>query len=134
MDPNYTPAVPEPAVRDASAAVTPEAPADHSTERALPPGPAARGRLAELGRGLDSSLALLAAIAFITQIGVAVMLPLLPLYAVQLGASPIVLGLLTSVFALTNAAGQLLAGFLSDRTGPRRLLPPVWASTRCRTS
>jgi MFS family permease len=81
------------------------------------------GRLAELGRGLDRSLALLAAIAFITQIGVAIMLPLLPLYAVQLGATPIVLGLLTSVFALTNAGGQLLAGFLSDRAGPRRLLP-----------
>lgn len=82
-----------------------------------------RSRLADLGRGLDRSLALLAAIAFVTQIGVAIMLPLLPLYAVQLGASPIVLGLLTSVFAVTNAGGQLLAGFLSDRTGPRRLIP-----------
>ncbi|HET9345398.1 MAG TPA: MFS transporter [Candidatus Limnocylindrales bacterium] len=81
------------------------------------------GRLGELGRGLDRSLALLAAIAFITQIGVAIMLPLLPLYAVELGASPIVLGLLTSVFALTNAGGQLLAGFISDRAGPRRLIP-----------
>jgi MFS family permease len=87
------------------------------------PAPPRTSRLAELGRGLDRSLALLAAIAFITQIGVAIMLPLLPLYAVQLGASPIVLGLLTSVFALTNAGGQLLAGFASDRTGPRRLLP-----------
>jgi MFS family permease len=108
--------VPEPAAHEAPT------PADSATSEPIR-GRHAPGRLAELGRGLDSSLALLAAIAFITQIGVAVMLPLLPLYAVQLGASPIVLGLLTSVFALTNAAGQLLAGFLSDRTGPRRLLP-----------
>jgi MFS family permease len=85
--------------------------------------PPRTGWLAELGRGMDSSLALLAAIAFVTQIGVAIMLPLLPLYAVELGASPIVLGLLTSVFALTNASGQLLAGVASDRTGPRRLIP-----------
>jgi MFS transporter, DHA1 family, multidrug resistance protein len=76
-----------------------------------------------LGRGLDRSLALLAAIAFITQIGVAVMLPLLPLYAQNLGATPRVLGLLTSSFALTNAAGQLAAGFIAQRVGPRRLVP-----------
>jgi DHA1 family multidrug resistance protein-like MFS transporter len=65
-------------------------------------------RAAGLGRGLDRSLALLAAIAFITQIGVAVMLPLLPLYATQLGATPRVLGLLTSSFAAgANAAANL---------------------------
>lgn len=80
-------------------------------------------RASELGRGLDRSLALLAAIAFISQVGVAVMLPLLPLYATQLGASPHVLGLLTSSFAVTNAIGQLAAGFLAQRTGPRRLIP-----------
>jgi MFS family permease len=81
------------------------------------------GRLAGLGRGLDRSLALLAAIAFVTQIGVAVMLPLLPLYASRLGAEPIVLGFLTSSFAITNAVGQLAAGSLAVRFGPRRLIP-----------
>jgi MFS family permease len=80
-------------------------------------------RTTALGRGLDRSLALLAGIAFITQIGVAVMLPLLPLYAQTLGATPRVLGLLTSSFALTNAAGQLAAGFIAQRVGPRRLVP-----------
>ena len=99
-------------------------PTDEVASAVAPPTAApGTSRLAELGRGLDRSLALLAAIAFVTQIGVAIMLPLLPLYAVELGASPIVLGLLTSVFALTNAGGQLLAGVLSDRTGPRRLVP-----------
>lgn len=80
-------------------------------------------RAAALGRGLDRSLVLLAGIAFITQVGVAVMLPLLPLYATELGASPRVLGLVTSSFAVMNAAGQLAAGFIAQRVGPRRLVP-----------
>jgi MFS family permease len=80
-------------------------------------------RAAALGRGLDRSLALLAAIAFTTQIGVAIMLPLLPLYATELGASPRVLGLLASSFAVMNAVGQLAAGFIAQRVGPRRLVP-----------
>jgi len=80
-------------------------------------------RLAGLARGLDPSIALLAAIAFITQTGVAIMLPLLPLYATQLGASPGVLGWMTSIFAIANAGGQLVSGYLADRVGPRRLVP-----------
>ena len=60
--------------------------------------------------------------AFITQVGVAVMLPLLPLYATVLGASPTVLGLLTSSFAILNAAGQLAGGYLVERLAPRRLV------------
>ena len=74
-------------------------------------------------RALDRPLALLAAMAFITQVGVAVMLPLLPLYATQLGASPTVLGLMTAIFGVTNAAGQLAGGFLAERFPARRLVP-----------
>jgi MFS family permease len=73
-------------------------------------------------RSLDPALLLLAGMVFIVQVGVAVMLPLLPLYARSLGAAPTVLGLLTSVFALTNAAGQLVTGFLAERFAMRRLL------------
>lgn len=73
-------------------------------------------------RALDPALLLLAAMVFIVQVGVAVMLPLLPLYARQLGAAPTVLGLLTSVFAVTNALGQLVTGFLAERIAMRRLL------------
>ena len=61
------------------------------------------------------ALLLLAAMVFIVQIGVAVMLPLLPLYAQSLGAAPVELGLLTSAFAITNAIGQL-DGRLPGRT------------------
>jgi MFS transporter, DHA1 family, quinolone resistance protein len=71
---------------------------------------------------VGAPLAVLAAIAFIAQIGIAVMLPLLPLYATQLGASPFVLGLLTSAFAVTNGLAQLSAGFFLDRFGSRRFI------------
>jgi MFS family permease len=67
-------------------------------------------RIRSLGRGLDPAIALLGGMAFITQVGVTVMLPLLPLYATSLGAAPTVLGLLTSSFAILNAAGQLAGG------------------------
>ena len=59
---------------------------------------------------------------FIVQVGVAVMLPLLPLYARSLGATPFTLGLLTSTFAITNALGQLSTGFLAERVALRRLM------------
>jgi len=73
-------------------------------------------------RGLSRSLALLAGMAFVTQIGVAVMLPLLPLYATQVGATPFVLGLLTSGHAVAAAVGQLAGGFLTERFAARRLV------------
>jgi MFS family permease len=71
---------------------------------------------------IDRALLTLALIGFISQVGIGVMLPLLPLYATQLGASPFVLGLLTSSFAVTNAVGQLGVGFLADRFGSRRFI------------
>jgi len=73
-------------------------------------------------RGLDRPLTLLAGMAFVTQIGVAVMLPLLPLYATQIGATPFVLGLLTSAHAVASAIGQLAGGFLTERFASRRLV------------
>jgi MFS family permease len=71
---------------------------------------------------VNPALALLAFIAFIAQVGIAVMLPLLPLFATELGASPFVLGMLTSAFAVTNGIGQLGVGVLSDRYGSRRFI------------
>jgi MFS family permease len=74
-------------------------------------------------RAVDRPLGVLSLAGFISQVGVAVMLPLLPLYARQLGASPLVLGLLTSGFAVMNTIAQLVVGFLSDRFGARRMVP-----------
>jgi MFS family permease len=80
------------------------------------------GRVRFWGRGLTPSIALLGAMTFITQVGVSIMLPLLPLYATSLGATPAVLGLLTSSFAVLIAVGQLAGGYLVGRVAPRRLV------------
>jgi MFS family permease len=79
-------------------------------------------RVGRIVRAIDPALGLLAVIGFVSQLGISVMLPLLPLYATELGAPPLVLGLLTSAFAVTNAVGQLGAGFLSERWGAGRML------------
>lgn len=79
-------------------------------------------RLGARAASVSPVLALLAFIAFIAQVGIAVMLPLLPLFATELGATPFVLGLLTSVFAVTNGVAQFGVGVLSDRYGSRRFI------------
>lgn len=81
-----------------------------------------RDRVRRAVLAIDPALWLLAGIGFISQVGISVMLPLLPLYATELGAPPFVLGLLTGAFAVTNAAGQLGTGFLTERWGARRMM------------
>ncbi|MBI4346988.1 MAG: MFS transporter [Elusimicrobia bacterium] len=73
--------------------------------------------LLERLRPLRGPVALIAAVSFVSSLGIGVMLPLMPLYALSLGASPLQLGLMTSVFALANTAGQLVAGLRMDRAG-----------------
>lgn len=79
-------------------------------------------RLAAWGRGLSPAIALLGAMQFITQVGVSIMLPLLPLYARSFGATPADLGLMTSANAVAIAIGQLGGGYLVERVAPRRLV------------
>lgn len=74
-------------------------------------------------RELDRPIVVLAAISFISQVGVSVMLPLLPLFAIELGATPRELGLMISIFAVTQTIGQLGSGMLSGWLAPRRQLP-----------
>src|SRR2546425_1451697 len=67
-------------------------------------------------------LLVLAVIAFVSAMGISIMLPLLPLYGLSLGATPLQLGLMTSAFAIANSVAQLAAGFVTDRYGSRRLI------------
>lgn len=83
----------------------------------------ARARLAAAARGADRSIAVLALLAFISQAGVAIMLPLLPLYAVEIGATPAQLGLMVGAFSITATIGQLSAGVLSSWIPARRQMP-----------
>lgn len=66
---------------------------------------------------LRGPLALLVAINFISSLGIGVMVPVIPLFAISLGASPLQIGLLITSFALANTAGQLVTGMLMDRHG-----------------
>jgi len=70
-------------------------------------------------RDLRGPLGVLASMLFVSQLGVGVMLPIIPLYAIALGASPRDLGLLTTAFSLANVAAQLGTGFVLDRIDPR---------------
>lgn len=88
-----------------------------ATIRAIP-----RNALAAF-RELSGPLLLLAGIALIAQVGISIMLPLLPVYATRLGATPDVLFWLTSSFAVTSTVGQLGAGYLTERISPRRQIP-----------
>jgi MFS family permease len=70
-------------------------------------------------RGISGPLAILSLISFVSGLGVAVMLPLIPLYAVSLGAAPTQVGLLTSAFAVATTIAQIGAGLFMDRYGAR---------------
>jgi MFS family permease len=74
-------------------------------------------------RELDRPIAVLALIAFVSQVGVSVMLPLLPLYAQHLGATPDQLGLMVSSFAVTQTIGQLGSGAMLGLVSARRQMP-----------
>ncbi len=70
-------------------------------------------------RDLRGPLGVLASMLFVSQLGIGVMLPIIPLYAISLGASPRELGLLTTAFSLANVAAQLGIGFVLDRIDQR---------------
>lgn len=73
-------------------------------------------------RSLGPALPVLAAISFVSSLGISIMLPLLPLYGLSLGATPLQLGLLTSAFAVANSVGQFGGGLFVDRLGSRRFI------------
>jgi len=61
-------------------------------------------------------------IVLVDILGLTIMLPLLPFYAEHLGASPAVVGLLGSTYALCQLFGGPMLGRLSDRMGRKPLL------------
>jgi DHA1 family tetracycline resistance protein-like MFS transporter len=61
-------------------------------------------------------------IVFIDLLGFSLILPLLPFYAEEYGASPVIIGLLTASYAAAQLVGAPLLGRLSDRFGRRPVL------------
>jgi len=59
---------------------------------------------------------------FVNLIGFGIIIPLLPFYAEQFGASPIVIGLLFAIFSLCQLVASPALGDLSDRWGRRPVL------------
>ncbi len=61
-------------------------------------------------------------IVFIDILGFTIMIPLLPFYAESLGASPFVVGMISSIYGLCSLIAGPILGDLSDRYGRRIVL------------
>jgi MFS family permease len=61
-------------------------------------------------------------IVVVDVLGLTIILPLLPFYAESMGATPIVVGLLVSAFAICQLIAGIPLGHLSDRIGRRPVL------------
>src|SRR4051812_7452928 len=69
--------------------------------------------------------------AFVDMVGLAMIVPLLPFYATELGASATVVGLLVSAFSVAQLAVAPLWGRLSDRYGRRPAILAGLLLTAC---
>ncbi len=59
---------------------------------------------------------------FIALLGVGIIIPVMPVFATELGASGLALGMIIAVFSVTRGVLQPLIGNLSDRLGRKRFL------------
>ncbi len=75
-------------------------------------------------------LSVLMAVAFVDMVGLMMVIPLLPLYAKQLQATPTTIGFLAASFPIAQLAASPVWGRISDRRGRRPvLLAGLTAST-----
>ncbi len=70
----------------------------------------------------NSRLLTIFIIVFVDLLGFSLILPLLPYYAEQYGASPFIVGLLVASYAAASLVGSPILGRLSDRYGRRPVL------------
>ena len=59
---------------------------------------------------------------FIAALGVGIIAPIIPIYAMDLGATGLTLGLMIAAFSISRGALQPVVGSLSDRRGRKRFL------------
>lgn len=75
-----------------------------------------------MGKTLRSPLFLMALTIFIDFTGFGLVIPLLPFWAQHLGANPFGVGLILTIYALTQFLCTPLLGALSDRYGRKRII------------
>jgi len=68
------------------------------------------------------TLVILLLALFIAVLGVGIIAPIMPLYATDLGATGVTLGLMIAAFSISRGALQPVVGSLSDRKGRKRFL------------
>jgi MFS family permease len=73
-------------------------------------------------RGNRNALIVLLVSVFINIAGFSLILPLLPFYGKELGASPIAVALLFSAYSFGNIFGEIYWGRLSDKIGRKRVM------------
>jgi MFS transporter, DHA1 family, tetracycline resistance protein len=71
---------------------------------------------------MKRSLAILFSVAFLDLLSFSLILPLLPYYAENFGATPFIVGALTAAYAVGQVIGAPVIGRLSDRYGRKPLL------------
>src|SRR5438132_14389845 len=72
--------------------------------------------------GLDRRVLVIALVLFVNALGSGLILPLLPFFAIELGASPLAIGLLIATLPLCATLSGPPLGTLSDRYGRRPIL------------
>ena len=72
--------------------------------------------------GLNPTMLLLALLVMLSSAGFGVLLPFVPLYAEDLGARPVEIGLMVSAFAVGSGLGNLVAGRVTDQVGRKSSL------------
>jgi len=68
------------------------------------------------------TLVILLLALFIAVLGVGIIAPIIPIYATDLGATGVTLGLMIAAFSISRGALQPVVGSLSDRHGRKRFL------------
>lgn len=75
---------------------------------------------------MNRNLKLVSISLFLWGVGEGMFLLFQPIYLVQLGADPIVIGVILGGMGFMTAISQIPSGFLSDRIGPRPLMWLSW--------